>query len=188
MYFIDDAGKTAYSIDIEVSGSVTVSTGLKPGVVEYVEKYAKVLGRHPELVNPARLLSRSLSDESDRLLSFLSIWSGLEIFISKVFRSYEAAMFPKDEKKTSNAVPEPVVNRIREVMKDKYRIADKFSVVSSLVAPYDFEVDLAKFKTIKDVRDKLMHGGELELKTLPIQDTQVLLRKYLRFHIERIVA
>ena len=188
MYFIDDVGKLAYSIDFEVSGNATVSTGLKPGVVEYVEKYAKVLGGHPELVDPARLLSQSLNDESDRLLSFLSIWSGLEIFVSKVFRSYEAAMFPKDAKKTSNTVPEPVVKRIREIMKDKYRIADKFSVVSSLLAPDEAEEDLAKFKIIKDIRDKLMHGGELELKTLPIQDTQVLLRKYLRFHAERIVA
>ncbi len=188
VYFIADAGKPAYSMDFEMSGSATVSMGLKPAVVEYVQKYAKVLGGHPELVDPARLLSRSLSDESDRLLSLLSIWSGLEIFVSKVFKSYEAAMFPEDEKKTSNAVPEPVVKRIREVMKDKYRIADKFSVVSSLLAPDEAEEDVAKFKIIKDVRDKLMHGGEVELKTLPIQDTQLLLRKYLRLHAERIVA
>jgi len=188
IYFIDNAGKPAYSVDFKVAGSATVSTSLKLGVVEYVEKYAKVLSGHPELVDPARLLLQSLSDESDRLLSFLSIWSGLEIFVNKVFRSYEVTMFPKDEKKTSNAVPEPVVNRIREVMKDKYRIVDKFSVVSSLLAPDDAKADLAKFKIIKDIRDKLMHGGELELKALPIQDTQVLLRKYLRLHTEKIVA
>jgi len=188
IYFIDNAGKPAYSVDFKVSGSATVSTSLKLGVVEYVEKYAKVLSGHPELVDSARLLLQSLSDESDRLLSFLSIWSGLEIFVNKVFRSYEVTMFPKDEKKTSNAVPEPVVKRIREVMKDKYRIVDKFSMVSSLLAPDDAKADLAKIKIIKDIRDKLMHGGELELKALPIQDTQVLLRKYLRLHTEKIVA
>lgn len=188
MYFIDDADKPAYSIDFEVSGSATVSMGLKPRDIENVEKYAKVMGGHRELVDPARLLSRSLSVESDWLLSFLSIWSGLEIFVSKVFRSYEAAIFSKDEKNVSNVVPGPVVKRIQEVMKDKYRIADKFSVVSSLLAPYEAEEDLAKFKIIKEVRDKFMHGGELELKTLPIQDTQVLLRKYLRLHAERLIA
>jgi hypothetical protein len=70
-------------------------------------------------------------------------------------------------------------------MSDKYRLSDKFSVIATELAEPDLEQDQATFDTIKVIRDKLLHGEDISLTSLPIADANKLLRKYLRLHLAR---
>jgi hypothetical protein len=126
-YFLDETGKTTYSISFNDRSKMSVIGPLTAKNIEYVNKYARLFATHDELVNSSRLLTKSLDEGSDKLLSFISIWSALEIFVNKVFKYYEAEVFDKLKLQDVSA---PVIDRIRDVMSDKYRITDKFSLVS----------------------------------------------------------
>jgi hypothetical protein len=143
------------------------------------------LARHQSLIDSARLLSRSLAESNDPLLAFLSVWSGLEIFVNKNFKTYEDRVLGRLSAANPPSVPPKVVERIRSVMTDKYRLADKFSVIATELVDADVDSDQALFESVKVMRDKLLHGGEIHVASLPIADAQKLLRKYLRLHLDR---
>lgn len=183
IYFIDESGKPIYSLDLNMTGNMTVSTSLKDETIEYVKANAKLLSEHNELVAPSRLLAKALDENTDSLQTFLSVWAALEIFINKAFKYYEMQVFQESKLPT---IPQPIIERIRSVMSDKYRITDRFSLVSSTLAIDDSAADLDEFKSIKNIRDKLMHGSDISLEDLPITCTEKMLRKYLELHVNRI--
>jgi hypothetical protein len=43
--------------------------------------------------------------------------------------------------------------------------------------------DQAQFESFKSVRDKLLHGEEVSLSSLPVVQTGKLLRRYLSLHL-----
>ncbi len=69
-------------------------------------------------------------------------------------------------------------------MKGKYRLVDKFSVISFELSPDSSKDDIKNFEEIKDIRDKFMHGNDIDISNLPTNDTMKLLRKYLKLLIE----
>ncbi len=69
-------------------------------------------------------------------------------------------------------------------MKDKYRLSDKFLVISSILSEESAEVDTAEFASLKDIRDKMFHGQTPDQLGMPAQRAQRLIRKYLKFHVE----
>jgi hypothetical protein len=75
------------------------------------------------------------------------------------------------------------VARIREVMKDKYRLGDKFALVASYLAPEEADVDLEAFHEIKRQRDELMHGMDVSERQLQVGVAQRLAQQYLHRHI-----
>ncbi len=186
--FFNEDGKPVYSYTFDMTGKAIVSTGLKEDSITFVINNAKALGKHQQLVDSARLLSRSLDEGSDDLQSFLSVWAGLEIFVSKNFKEFEEVSFKKLSGGNAPPAPTKFLQRIKDVMKDKYRLADKFSVVSFELSPDTSEGDIKRFEEIKDVRDKLMHGHDIAVSSLPTEDARKLLRKYLKLHAQRIGA
>lgn len=186
--FFNEDGKPVYSYTFDMTGKAIVSTGLQEDSITFVINNAKALGKHQQLVDSARLLSRSLDEVADDLQSFLSVWAGLEIFVSKNFKKYEEVAFKKLSGGNAPPAPTKFLQRIKNVMKDKYRLTDKFSVVSFELSPDTSEEDIKRFEDIKDVRDKLMHGHDIAVSSLPTEDTRKLLRKYLKLHTQRIGA
>jgi len=186
--FFNEDGKPVYSYTLEVTGKAILSTGLKEDSITFVINNAKALGKHQPLVDSARLLSRSFDEGSDDLQSFLSVWAGLEIFVSKNFKEYEEVAFKKLSGGSAASELTKLLQHIKNVMKDKYRLTDKFSLVSFELSPETSEEDIRRFKDIKDVRDKLMHGHDIAISSLPTKDTRKLLRKYLKLHAQRIGA
>lgn len=69
-------------------------------------------------------------------------------------------------------------------MKGKYSLADRFLVIASLLDETSAETDSVEFLELKNVRDDLLHGQEVDERTLPSAEVQYLLRKYLRLHIQ----
>ncbi len=146
------------------------------------------MGRHQDLVDCARLLVRSLYDDNDALFSFLSTWSALEIFVNRSFRTYEKLVLEKLCQGGTPTAPSEFVERIRDVMRDKYGLSNKFALIASELDAGSAEGDTREFKRIKKIRDKLMHGEDVSLQALPIKDTLSLLRKYLRLYVEHLTA
>jgi len=185
VYFLAEGDKPIYSFTFDASAKLTVSTALKSEAVDYIKRNAKSLAKHQELTDPARLLSRSLDEENDELLSFLSVWSGLEIFLGKAFQGYEADVFEQLSSAADAAAPSQFLERVRRVMKGKYNPVDKFLVVSHMLSPADAESDSVEFQRIKSIRDELMHGQEVAITSLPTESAGKLLRKYLKLHLDR---
>lgn len=181
--FVREDGKPLFCYTLSGSANAYVSSPLAPDTWAQVPRNAKTLSRHQALVDAARLLTRSLADDSDPLLSFLSVWSGLEIFVNKNFKDYENRVLGRLSVGTPPPVPQRVVERIRSVMSDKYRLSDKFSVISGELADSSVEEDQSAFEAIKLVRDKLLHGEQIPLASLPTAEAKRLLRKYLQLHL-----
>jgi len=184
--FASENDKPVYAYNITMSGTGTVVTYLEGSMLAFTKDNAKVFARHQDLVNPARLLTRSLDVENDTLLSFLSAWSGLEIFINGCFRAYENSLFEKLHDGEKPLAPSKLVERIRDVMKDKYGLSNKFALVSLELDGASTETDIADFQRVKRVRDSLIHGEEVPLDALPTKDVRRLLRKYLKLHTEHL--
>ena len=186
--FINEEGKPVYSYTFEFSGKATFSTGLVEESITFVKNNTKILGKRQELVDSARLLSRSIAEDNDDLQSFLSVWAGLEIFISKNFREVEKLVFQKLGGSMIPSAPLRFLQRIQGVMKDKYRLTDKFSLVVFELSLESSDEDIETFERIKTVRDKLMHGQDIKVSSLPTDDARKLLRKYLKLYLQKIAA
>ncbi|MDC7704061.1 hypothetical protein [Vogesella indigofera] len=183
--YVRDDGKPIFCYQMSMSASMHALSPLTNEAKVKLTKQARILGRHQALVDVSRLLSKALSAENDPLLSFLSVWSGLEIFVNKNFKEYEETLLSRLADGKPAPVPARVLQRIRSVMSDKYRLSDKFSVIAGELDDSEAENDQPKFDAIKVTRDKLLHGEDVPISSLPTTDATQLLRKYLRLHLER---
>ncbi len=132
------------------------------------------LSENQDLASVFRLLASSYTQHTDKLASFLSAWSALEIFVNKAFPSQETKLF--DAIASSH---KDFIARLREVMKDKYRIADKFALLATTISADTAVDDIKTFKDLKKTRDELLHGADVDTSRLPLEPTQALLRRYL---------
>ena len=136
---------------------------------------------HKNLLSVFRLLAASYTQGSDKLASFLAAWSAFEIFVGKAFPSQETQFFSSLE-----SSHEEFVSRLREVLNDKYRLTDKFSLLASTISAESAKEDITSFKGFKKVRDELLHGVEIETSRLPLVSIQSLLRRYLFAYINSV--
>ncbi len=78
--------------------------------------------------------------------------------------------------------------RIREVMKGKYTLTDKFIAVTAVLFPCDpdntLEEDYKKFRRLKELRDSISHGEKFSERDLPVHELATLLRKYVLARLE----
>jgi len=147
-----------------------------------VARQAAILPRKPDIARVRHLLLRSLSNDGDRLRAFLAAWTGLEILVNKLFTHCETALFEE----LARARPDPVpqyLKQIQGVMSGRYRLKDKFIVVSASLDPDHAGADLTEFEMLKKLRDGLSHGDEVGDDALPLEATVAILRKYLALHV-----
>lgn len=187
IYLIDDEGKTVYSISFSMSGEATVSTGLSDdGAGRISARYAK-LQRANDLESVERLFAQMAEYGTDRLKAFLSGWAALEILVAKAFKSYEDAFLSPLTNAGQPTLRERFLERIKDVMKDKYRLSDKFLAVAAVLftgAPdNEIQADYQKFSQLKQLRDSILHGEEFSEKNLPVHELAALLRKYVLAHV-----
>lgn len=148
-----------------------------------LERATKKVSEDDTLVRVHRLLSHSLEQDGDRLRAFLSAWFGLEVLVGKIFPAYEKTFFAHISTRRQAGNAPHHVHRIREVMKDKYRLTDKFSMIATELAEDSVDADLATFRRCKGVRDKLLHGQDVRDSGFPVAETSRLLRRYLSLHL-----
>ena len=181
-FYLKAKGKIYYSYTASAFGTVMMSNPFTEESAEKLKKYISALTKANSLEDVYRLLVRATSEHSDKLRSFIFAWTALEIFFNKIFKLYEVKFL---EKHTIDGLPilaQHFFKRIKDVMKGKYSLRDKFIVIASMLSD-DTEDDLDKFVKAKKMRDTFLHGEDIEESQLPIQETVGIVRKYLSLHL-----
>lgn len=178
----NDAGKPIYSISFSMSAEASVSTVLSNKATVRIGARYLALNQENGLESVERLFSQMADYGVDRLKAFLSGWAALEILIAKSFKSYEQAFLSPLANAEQSTLRERFLTRIRSVMKDKYRLTDKFIAVTAVLYPNiqdaEAEKNYADFCKLKELRDSIFHGVSFLEKDLPIHEMATLLRKY----------
>lgn len=182
--FFNKDNKPVYSISFNMSGKAIVSTSLNTKMLKSIKYFAKVFEDDKNLESVARLLSQSLNEESDELLSFLSIFSAIEIFVNKNFEFYKKCILVDNNKLNKSFMR--FLKDAQKDERDKFTLVEKFSIISFDLSPDNVENYFKEFKPIKDVRDDLVHGKDISIPLLPTKDAQKLLRELLSLHIKKI--
>lgn len=128
------------------------------------------------------LFAASLDGAKDRLRAFQAGWSALEIFVNKVFSRYERDFLGGLTSDSDPNAKEWFVARIHEVMRDKYRLRDRFALIAGVLASSDADADVAEFISAKTKRDDLAHGKDVPDSDLPLETVHRILGKYLHLH------
>jgi len=183
VYLVNEFGKPVYSLHLSASVNAFVSRRIAEETIGDARIRAVALMGGESLASVNRLLVQAICSENDRLRRFIFAWSALEILVNKVFPEYENRLFTSVQRDKELASPmERYFRRIRGVMKDKYSIADKFSLIAAWLGDDACETDMDVFISVKKKRDVLFHGEALDEDSLPIPETIGLLKKYLRLH------
>ncbi|MEW5943813.1 MAG: hypothetical protein AB1710_08180 [Pseudomonadota bacterium] len=186
-YLINEAGKTVYSISFSMSGEATVSTVLSDEGADRISARYAMLQQANDLESVERLFAQMSDYGTDRLKAFLSGWAALEILVAKAFKRYEHAFLSPLTNAGQTTLRESFLDRIKDVMKDKYRLTDKFLAVAAVLFPgapdNEIQADFDKFKQLKQLRDSISHGEEFSEKNLPVHELAAMLRKYVLAHI-----
>lgn len=178
-----DTDRLLYSLKIQASASMTSATNLGRDAAQNAAAMAQALQSTTDLQNTVRLLSQSSKGHIDQLMAFLSAWTALELFIQQAFKStYEPRLHALFEKAAPSSASR-FLERMRDVMNDKYNIRDKFVAVASALDEVGAEADIVHFAQLKKRRDDFAHAMKDDPTTLPADATRDLLRKYLRLHL-----
>lgn len=182
IYLLNDIGKPVYSFSFSETGEGFVSTSLSEEAATRISARYAALSLESDLDSVERLFSQMAEYGADRLKAFLLGWTALEILIAKSFKSYEQAFLSPFTNAEQPTLRERFLTRIKGVMKDKYRLTDKFIAVTAVLFPKieDAEVDrnCADFRELKKLRDSIFHGEPFSEKDLPVHKMAALLRKY----------
>jgi hypothetical protein len=167
-------GAARLSVSSPINGEIAAAIHLR---------FSKLVADN-DMHRPISLLVISLRKSIDHLQAFISAWSALEIFVNTSFkRTYESDWLEIMEAGAPVSA-KPVFKRFKEIMSDKYRLADKFLIMASVLDPEAAPSDSKDFRKLKKVRDDLLHGLESP-RDLPIEAVQSLLIKYMTLHCDR---
>jgi hypothetical protein len=182
--FFRNDGKPVYAYSASL-GAASVLLSLPPSdeAVALIGAWYPKLVANSSLARVIRLLASSYESGGDRLRFFIAAWTALEMFVSKTFQQYERLLFNELRLEGRPAAHDQFLERIQGVMKDKYRLWDKFAVIACQLSPSDADADVETFKSAKDMRDDMSHGQDIDEAALPLNAVQNLLRKYLRLHL-----
>jgi hypothetical protein len=149
IYFSDSEGKLLGTLSLtagKVRGFVSQNPSEESlsGALELIQ----CANSSQELSSVFRLLTESLEITQDRFKGFLAAWAALEIFINKSFKLYEKKFISGVSDAHSSHGVNNFLSRIHEVMKDKYRLTDKLSLIASFLSD-DIEDDICLFGDIK---------------------------------------
>jgi len=180
--FYRNDGKPIFCYEMEAYATAYTALPITQNLADEAALLTSRLLKGRPYSDVIRLLTKSMDLANDQLLSFLSAWTALEIFISKIFKEYESLMFNNAGSGSISAHPE-VIKRMREVMSDKFRLTDKFAIIAGVLGKGDVDADLKTFADLKGVRDKLFHGKEIQIRSLPCETTRNLVSKYFKLHL-----
>lgn len=180
-FVTDDFGRRIHPLSVRASVSSRVLGGVSEEMLDRIRLSIAQLDGRVDLNTVSRLLAQALRSETHRLQAFMSAWTALEIFVAKTFPRFEELFL---QSLSEGQASRDVLKRIQEVMSDKYRLTDKFSLLASHLAPEDAERDTRDFGTFKKKRDKYFHEMESDVNQLPLGEVITLLRKYLRLYLQ----
>lgn len=169
-----------HALRLNITTKLTSIRSLTQIDLSSIKKISRKLIKHQDLTTSSGLLSKSLNNDNDRLLSFLAAWSGLEIFIQKTYKKFEDEIY-EEKIEGKNSASKDFIDQLRKISQNKLKLNDKFTIISALKdLP---EADRNLFNEIKQVRDNFVHGQKVSIESLPLEDTSRLLRKILSLQL-----
>lgn len=181
-YLLSGTRKPIYSISFSMSAEASVSTPLSEEAATRIGARYAALNQEKDFDSIERLFSQMADHGTDRLKAFLSGWAALEILIAKSFKRYEQEFLYPFTDAEQPTLRERFLARIKDVMKDKYRLTDKFIAVTAVLFPNieDAEAEryYSSFRKLKEYRDSIFHGDQFSENHLPVNEIAALLRKY----------
>jgi len=185
IYFTDESvTKPIFSYTLKFGGaSAYLSVPIGQAAIAEVQNLTDLMDADDGLQKVSDLYIHSLSQSGDSFRAFLSAWTAFEIFVHQAFKKTYAPQWFKHLEDSSPASALGYFKRIKEVMSDKHRLLDKFTVIGSLLAPDEAEADLVQAAKLKEVRDSIVHSAAAE-SDYPAAETLQLIRKYFRLHLE----
>ena len=182
--FFKEDGKPIYSYTFSFGSlKAYISKPVSDDILPLIESLYRQIVKDKTLQRVLRLFLSSFENEDDRLRSFLDAWMAFEIFINIIFATYENRFFKSLLEEEHTVAQKKYLERIQEVMKDKYRLIDKFAAVSFQLSPETADDDLKIIQQAKKIRDLLSHGESVDENTLPVNEIQKITSQYLRLHI-----
>jgi hypothetical protein len=176
--------KIVYAFRMSGKATVFASIAISHEIIEATKTMYFKLAKTQVFDRVYRLLVASMQNETDKFRSFLTAWTALEIFLNKTFKEHEILMFDELNKGDHPTTRRQYLNRIQDVMKDKYNIYDRFSLISYMLCPGDADADIEIFRSAKKMRDDLSHGQDVTESLLPVVEVRNLTRKYLRIYLK----
>jgi len=187
-FLISETGQIIYSINLLFSGEVSASSALLPERAVSISDRFSLLQNSNDLKSVGRLIAQMTDSRTDRLKAFLAGWTALEILISKAFMRYEDIFLSPLTNAEQPSLRERFLERVKGVMKDKYRLTDKFVAVAVVMFPNapdeEIQDDFREFCNLKKMRDSILHGVEFLESALPNSELASLLRKYVLAHVK----
>lgn len=187
IYLSDEKNKPIYSLSFSMNAEMSVSTYLSEETTKQINDRYIILNQSNDINSVKRLFSQLVEHRADPLKAFLSGWAAMEILIAKLFKNHEALFFSPLVNTEQQTLREQFIKRIREVMKDKYRLTDKFIAVTVALFPNIEETEVAEnyncFCKLKTIRDSISHGEAFSEKNLPVNELAEILRKYIAAYI-----
>ena len=118
--------------------------------------------------------------ESDSLKKFLYYFLVIEVHTHQVFRRLDyLSLFS-----ALNNVPERIESEAKNLLltyqKDAKNLTHRFVWCSLLVWEDITDEDVTQFKHMKKLRDRIYHGEEVDMKSLPLNQAQKLALKILK--------
>ncbi|MGA1860363.1 hypothetical protein VH569_30640 [Azospirillum sp. 11R-A] len=151
--------------------------------IQTAVQLSKFFQDNNELTLVIDLYSKSMEPyELGFLHAFISAWTALEVFIATQFKKIQGNV-----NITLNEAPVHDIfsKRIHEVMKDKYRLLDKFSALSSHLNDPNANEHINLLKKSKIIRDGFFHSMSCSIQDLPLNDIQYLVDKYLKLYLTK---
>ncbi|MBA2588717.1 MAG: hypothetical protein H0U98_08850 [Alphaproteobacteria bacterium] len=184
VYLKDAASKVIYALSMG-GGAVDAYTAgqLTDQAISDSGNLTGMLAADTVLTRSVSLLVASMEIGRDELEAFLIAWSALEIFVNASFKATYGQRWLQIMRQGAPQSAEPVFDRLADVMKDKYRLADKFLIIASVLNGVNAATDEKEFRRLKDVRDTLLHTYERTTSPLPTAGVQALTQHYLRLHL-----
>jgi hypothetical protein len=185
-YLTTPDGRVVHSASVEAGSlGASVSHRLSEEQRQRIQADVRLTLDAGSLERVMRLHAQSLSKATDNYRGFIAAWSALEILVGKLFPTYHHLL--ATDLRTLRPSPglHAYLDRIADVMADKYNLADKFAVLSVYLDDTFSEEEVQTFRKLKGVRDRISHGEEVDEAALPTRDIQRLFDKYLRNHLRR---
>jgi len=173
-----------YSYTFEGGSSFAYSSSqIENSLLGDLPKLFNLLNYDDELNRITDLLATSLKARNEQLKAFLTCWTALEIFVNKYFKVFNKEFFTELKAGEHPDVREQYLDRISEVMKDKYKLNDKFGIIALRLSPKTADRDVDIFNILKKQRDDMAHGQNINERELDVINTQHLLTKYLKLFL-----
>jgi hypothetical protein len=128
-----------------------------------------------------RLIASSLETSHDPLRSFLSAWCAFEVLVNKAFPEYEREFIAAIAKGSS--VEKSIFDGVPKERNGKLRHSDKFAVISRKASLKTADEDIAEVAELRQIRNDLAHGDEVDEEHLPAARIRRIAIRYLRRHL-----